>query len=345
MKIAAVDHAVPSTPVTNEWIIRQIREHNAGHLSRKQLSALEDTVSGFLTSAGTETRYRLADDEKAIDFVVRAGRDALATARLAPEDIDFLIYTGVGRGWIEPAMATAVQAELKLVNATCFDILDACASWLRGLHVASGFIGSGTYRRGLIVNAECGLYRAYADWVLGSDEAAEHRLATYTIGEAATATVITDENRDKDWYFTFKTFPEHFRLCMLPLPSVADFWSGPTDDQYVPGKFFARSKELLTVATRKIVEVFESDPRLRQQTYDICFGHNPSEKACEIIGRKLGLETIFFPTHRSYGNTVSASVPLAMSLALREGKLKRGDKVLIIVGSAGITVGFATFIF
>src|SRR6476660_1013994 len=124
MKIAAVAHAVPTARITNEWTIRKIRDENIGRISAKELAALEDAVSGFLTSAGTETRYQLGEGEKAIDLVNRAARDALASAHLAPGDVDFVIYTGVGRGWLEPAMATAVNAELSLVNATGFDILD-----------------------------------------------------------------------------------------------------------------------------------------------------------------------------------------------------------------------------
>jgi 3-oxoacyl-[acyl-carrier-protein] synthase III len=66
---------------------------------------------------------------------------------------------------------------------------------------------------------------------------------------------------------------------------------------------------------------------------------------CDLIARRIGVEDILFPTHREYGNTVSASVPLAMSLALRANRLERGHRVLIVVGSAGISVGFCSFTF
>jgi 3-oxoacyl-[acyl-carrier-protein] synthase III len=345
MKIAAIRHAVPSQPITNAWVIRRIREENRSHLPSSELQAIEQTVDEFLAAAGTEVRYQLAEGERAIDFVVRAGREALQAGGAAPGDVDFLIYTGVGRGWVEPAMGTVVQAELGLTNATCFDVLDACASWLRALHVAYSYMRSGAYRCGLIVNCECGLYRSYADWRLAGVAELGHRLAGYTIGEAATATLVVADDVERDYYFRFRTFPEHFGLCMLPLGGATDFWPGAADGRCTPHRFFALSRELLAVGTRRVVEVFESDSILRQRRYDVGFGHSASEKVCALVARKLGLADVFFPTHRDFGNTVSASVPLGMSLALERGRLQREQSVLLVVGSAGITVGLAAFRF
>ena len=124
MRIAAVEHTLPSRIVTNERIIRQVREHNRERLPASELARIEDTIDAFLTAAGTEIRYQLGDDESAIDLVLKASRRVLAATNVSRDDVDLIIYTGVGRGWIEPAMASAVQAELELRNATGFDILD-----------------------------------------------------------------------------------------------------------------------------------------------------------------------------------------------------------------------------
>jgi 3-oxoacyl-[acyl-carrier-protein] synthase III len=229
MRIAAVEHTLPSRIVTNERIIRQVREHNRERLPASELARIEDTIDAYLTAAGTETRYELGDDERAIDFVLEASRRALVAADVSPNDVDFLIYAGVGRGWIEPAMACAVQAELGLRNATCFDIMDACASWLRALHVAYSFIRAGTYRRGLIVNCECGLYRHHAAWRFRSHDDLIHRLAMFTIGEAATATLLEADAVERDYYFTFQTVADHYRLCMVPLPGVDAFRAAVED--------------------------------------------------------------------------------------------------------------------
>ena len=77
------------------------------------MATLEKQVRETLDTAGTQVRYKLNTGEKAIDFVLAAGRKAIAEAKIKPNDVDFFIYTGVGRGWLEPAMANVVQSELE----------------------------------------------------------------------------------------------------------------------------------------------------------------------------------------------------------------------------------------
>ena len=130
------------------------------------------------------------------------------------------------------------------------------------------------------------------------------------------------------------------------LANAANFSTRPLDERCTPLKFYSRSRELLGTTTRKIIEVFEADPVLRAGRYDICFGHGASERASELVARRLGIPLpIHAATHSRFGNTVAASIPLAMSVALDEGRLLRGQRVLVIIGASGITVAFATFTF
>jgi len=346
MRIAAVQHAVPTRRITNDWILERIREYNRPRMTSLQFEATEQRVRQMLESSGTEVRYRLNEGEKAFDFGVEAARQALDAASVRPQDVDLLIYAGVVRGWLEPATANLFQGALGMANATCFDILDACASWLRALQVAHSYLRSGISRCAMIVNCEHVFSDCYECWDLSAEGAATCRSAIYTLGDASTATVLVKEPSDDDFYFTFKNFGEHFSLCMVPLSNVHEFAALPASDHYAPMKLFSSSRELFRITVDKIIDTFESDPNLRSQRYDIGFGHQASEKASKLIARKLGLPyDDYFTTHREYGNTVAASVPLGMSLALRDGRLKRGDRVLVIVGSAGITVGFAAFTF
>ena len=336
---------MPSRRTTNADIVALVREHSRPRLGADVADGVGDVVARFLEAAGTDVRYRLADDEKAVDVVLRAGRQALAEAGVAPRDVDLVVYTGVARGWIEPAMATVIQAELGLERATSFDVLDACAGWLRALHVTHNHLRAGDHRVALLVNCECGLYRAYADFAFDDPRDVEHRLASFTIGEAATATVVTADTPGDDAVFVFRTFPEHYRLCMLPLSALADFEPALPDARYVPDRLFSLSRPLLAAGIRRLIEVWDATPELRARSHDLGFGHNPSEPACALVARHLGFEDRYFPTHRAYGNTVSAALPLGMSVARAAGRLRRGDRVLLAVGSAGITVGFASLTF
>jgi 3-oxoacyl-[acyl-carrier-protein] synthase III len=345
MKILTVQHAVPERRVTNEDCLNYVYERANGRLNEEDRVSLRDELRVFLEACGTDTRYICNDGAKAIDYALRAGQAALDESGVAKEDIEFVIYTGVARGWVEPAMANVIQAELKLKNATCFDMLDACASWIRALQVSHSFIKSKVYRCGMIVNCECA-HRDHLHSDVDGIEELRPRLASFTIGEAATATIVNHEQEDDDLYFAFKTFGEHFRLCMIPLNNVARFMPSSNGDGYIPGKFYVQSKELVSTTVKKVVETYRSDRELSRGGHDIVFIHAASQRSSDFVLKRLRIpKQLHFPTHGRFGNTVSASVPLGMSLAVQENRLKRGDKVLIIVGSAGISVGFVTFTF
>ncbi len=343
MRIRAVRHAVPARRMTNADCLVLARDGLRGRFTQEEVASAERMIEGFLDICGTETRRIRLPDERPLDLLLSATRDALAQADVPPEDIDFVIYTGVGRGWIEPALATVVQREMKLKNATAFDILDACASWMRAMHVSRQFLAGGTYRTGLIVNCECGL-AGYLDLNLRSLADLETRLACFTIGEAATATVVANENPDDDFHFQFHTYGEHLDLCMIPLEGAAGFLPADLRVDAPSGRFYSRSQELISRATKKVIEHYQASPRLRDHPKDLIFTHAASERASQFVLKRCGVSpNLYFGTHREYGNTVSASVPLAMSLAADAGRLQRGTRTLVVVGSAGLTVAFATF--
>jgi len=330
LKIQAVKHAVPNRRMTNDSVVEAVRERNRQKMDSAQLAAVEMRLRRHLALAGTDVRY-LSDGRDPIEYAREAGEQALAAAELPSRSIEFLIYAGIGRSWIEPAMANAVQHRLGLTGATCFDVLDACASWLRALQIAHSLLRTGTYRCGMIVNSEVGLQR-FADLDFAQADDVDAKLATFTIGEAATATVVTADAGDDDFYFMFKNFGQHYGLCMIPLDGGM--------------KFFSQSPELIRTTVKEIISAYRADMNLSGATYDICFGHTASQKANEIISRRLGLPAeIEFQTRADYGNTAAASIPLGMSLAIEQGRLRRGHRTLCIMGSAGITVGFAKFTF
>ena len=342
MRILAAERAIPSQLITNDWIVAAVREASASVLSARELDVVEMQVRTFLDAAGTHERYCLAEDENAIDFALSAAKRAVETAQVSADDIEFVLYAGVARGWLEPATAPVLQGALGYKNAACFDVLDACASWLRALQIAHTLLRAGVYRCGLIVNCEAG-FQCYRDFALRSLADLEHCFASYTIGEAATATVVRESAAD-DFRFVFRSFGEHARLCMIPLEGASGFLPGDVDPELSKRKFYSLSRELLSVTAKRIVEVFESEPGLADPPFDICFGHAASEKASQVIARKLRLPyERHFSTHAAYGNTVAASIPLGMSLAIEQGALRRGDRVLVIVGASGITVGVARF--
>ena len=191
MRYCAVEYAIPSKRVTNTEIIQQIAARSKDYLTAKALNLLEFKLDELFKKSVTSIRYHRAKNEKAIQFGIDAGKKALESAGMSSKDIDLLIYVGVGRGYIEPATANVFQERLKLKRAACFDILDACASWLRAIHVAHSFIKSGMYKNIMVLNCEFN-FREYANFEFKSLKDIEFNFPTFTIGEAATATIVSD---------------------------------------------------------------------------------------------------------------------------------------------------------
>ncbi|MBI3088347.1 MAG: hypothetical protein HYY91_05625 [Candidatus Omnitrophica bacterium] len=352
MKILGISYVVPSRKVTNDMVIEAILRLSRKHLSwikRKILvTKLEEafkkcgTVVRYVRSLPTESRH--PKGERALDLTVRAGRDALQKAGVNPEDIDLLIYTGVGRGWLEPAMANVFQSELGLTRATCFDVMDACASWMRSMAIAKTFIEQGTYKTVMILNSEFNVREFGASYVIERLHDLYDLFAGYTIGEATTATIVGANGNPNDFYFTFRTWGSQYHLCQIPLPNAWDYTPDPSTNHAKPMVFYAKSRELLTFTVQKLWEHFRSDPYLSTKRYDIIFPHDVSDVSTIMATQLAGLDPqLLYRTHSRYGNTVSATIPLGMALALEEGRLKSGMEVLLACGSAGVSTAFCAF--
>lgn len=340
MKILSIGYALPSKKVGNEEIIQQILERNKSHLSDGDRAGFEEKLRRFFKMSGTETRFHRNNGERALDFAIKAGRDALRGAGVSPEDVDLLIYAGVGRGWVEPATANLFQSELGLSSATCFDVLDACASWIRSLSIARSFLAQKIYKLVMVLNCEFN-FREYANFEIRNAQDLENSFSAFTIGEAATATLVTNADED-DSHFSFKTWGDKHGLCKIALPNASDF--SPNGERIKPMSFFTAPAELLSFTVRKLVSHFKGTQALASKVHDIVIGHAVSVASTAKAAKLMGLDpSRVFETHSRFGNTVSASLPLALAVAESEGRLTRGMRVLLVMGSAGVTTALASF--
>lgn len=342
MRIEAVAHALPERKLLNRDVIDIFRDASQPLHSPSGWQKLERHLAGFLKMAGSQSRHVASKGESPLDLAAAASRAALKQTDFTPESLELLIYASVSRGWIEPCTAVAVQQKLSAANATSFDVVDACASWLRALHVAYGLLKSGAYKNALIVSVEAGM-SDFMNFEIPDIKSLERYGAASTLGNAATATLLSATKSD-DFYFVFRTYPADMSLCMMPLSNFAEFMPELEREELLPDKFMANSTPLLKKTLFYLVETFRKDAHLRSLKYDIAFSHAVSSALGRVFCRAAGLPSnILFGTYAEYGNTAAASIPLGMSLALERGSLQRGRRVGLAVGSAGITVGFATF--
>lgn len=347
MKFLAIEHELPSRRVSNEEVVDAVRSASGAHLPGAELDALERMLGSLFAATGTTVRYHRAEGETATELALRAGRRALESARLGPDDVDLLIYVGIGRGVLEPATGTIYQDLLGLTRATTFDLLDACASWLRALHIARLFLDSGTYRNIMILNAEFEGREAHR-FELTSLAEFEHWHPSVTIGEAATATIVTADTEPDQFEADFWTKGEGRRLCFIPLPNVDEYFGVRFDDRYdfKPLQFVSFGLRLMQVGADQLVDHYRARPEYKEFDAELVFGHAASDGMTRYIAKEVGVDLDRVRLcHHLFANTVSASIPLAMSHAARTGALRDGQRVLLMMASAGVTTGLAKFIY
>jgi 3-oxoacyl-[acyl-carrier-protein] synthase III len=339
VRFLAIEHALPSNLVTNEDQINEVMTKSEPHLSPETLERLKGRLNKILKVTKSQFRYLRAPGETAYSLGVRAGRQALDTAGLKPAEVDLLIYVGVGRGFLEPSTANIFQDSLGLTNATCFDLLDACASWLRALDLAQSFIKLNKYKTVMILNCECN--QELADLGFRNLDDFDFKFPMLTIGEAATATIVTASDEEDSYYATFKSWGQHHALCKIPLPHARQFSNGVELKSHPSLSFYSYGEQLFRVVFKKIVAHYRDDEKFGAFNEDIMFGHSASDSMSERVAHVLELNNTYL-THSLFGNTVSASIPLGMSHAIKNENLKPDMNVLLGCGSAGITTAWCT---
>lgn len=345
MKILSVAYRVPSWKVTNDELLSYIDKCNPNVPALKKLPYLK-VVEKLLRQTGAETRHWRdpKGDEKASELILGAMKDALEQANLLATDIDLLIYCGVGRGFLEPANAYFYAHAAGMNQANCFDITDACMSWIRATHIAQLMLKAGTFKRVMIINGEFHL-GFHDNWEIRGVRSLEYSFPMYTIGEAATATILTSS--EKDWEFAYSSKPEFADLCTIPLPNHAHF----VDSSEKIGhngiyRFVSYGREIFQAGLDCLGELIHNtiDDAERNVWY---FPHAPSKRIYEEEIPKYGVPPakMYLKVYPRFGNLVSASIPVGLSLAQAEGQLKAGDPIAFIPASAGIVASVVQLTF
>jgi 3-oxoacyl-[acyl-carrier-protein] synthase III len=345
MKISSIAARFPSRRVANSDLLQELADHNRS-LPQHEVERYSATIKSMLDRAGAVYRfYRDPKQGETAEALLHAAVvEALEDAGIADSEIDLLIYCGVGRGFLEPGMAYFVASALG-ISCECFDVLDACMSWVRALYIAHNLFRSGRYRYILLVNAEFNVYeRGYPELLkICSPSQWRYTFPAFTIGEAATATLLSKSRQL--WNFHFRSQPKYSHLCTLPLIGHDSYVSGNKGNLAINGlgNFVCLGTELVGRANREMVDfvkVTYEDP----QRFAMWFPHLATATPYIRAAEKLGLaEKTYVDTFPRYGNLVSASIPVALLTAARERKLKRGDHIVLCPISAGMSLALVDF--
>ncbi|MGA7328028.1 MAG: beta-ketoacyl-ACP synthase III [Rhodomicrobium sp.] len=300
-------------------------------LTNADLARMVDTSDEWITErTGIKARHIAADGEKTSDLGLAAAIDALNNAGLEPSSIDFIVLATSTPDHTFPATAVAIQAALGITSGFAFDLQAVCSGFVYALNTADNFLRAGQGKRALVIGAET--FSRILDW--------EDRSTCVLFGDGAGAVVleaceVKDPMRERCIIGSLLRSDGRHREKLY-----VD--GGPSATQTV-GHLRMQGKEVFRFAVNAIAEVVEESlaaNNLRPSDIDWFVPHQANQRILDGTAKKVGIppEKVVITLDR-HGNTSAASIPLALVTAVRDGRIKRGDLILLEAMGGGFTWG------
>jgi 3-oxoacyl-[acyl-carrier-protein] synthase-3 len=302
-------------------------------LTNSDLEKMVDTSDEWIiTRTGIKERRIIPSGTATSDLAIRAAKEALKDANLTALNLDLIIVATITPDMQFPSTSCIVQREIGAKNAVCFDIGAACAGFVYGIITAQQFIANGTYRNALVIGAET--LSTITDW--------EDRNTCVLFGDGAGACVVAPV--------------EEGGILSTYLGSDGSFWDllqlpgggsrHPATHQTIDQKLHflkMRGNELFKLAVRLMSDAANkalSQCGLSCKDVDCLIPHQANVRILFALANKMGLpkEKIYLNIER-YGNMSSASTAVAFCEAVKEGKIKKGDIVLLDAFGSGLVWG------
>jgi 3-oxoacyl-[acyl-carrier-protein] synthase-3 len=304
-------------------------------VTNNELARLVDTSDEWITSrTGIKERRFAAEDEALSDLALPASRAALEAAGISGGDLDLIIVATVTPDMMFPATAALLADRLGSGEAAAYDLSAGCTGFVYGLVQAYGMIASGLSRHALVVGAD----------VLSKLMNLADRSTCVLFGDGAGAAVV--EPVESGGFLAFELGADGSGGVDLSLPAGGS--RTPASAETVArGEHYVHmnGRQVFKFATRVLVSSAErvlEQAGLSSGDVDVYVPHQANVRIIDHAVAKLGIpkERVVVNVDR-YGNTSSASIPLALADALAEGRVHKGDTVLLTGMGAGLTWGSA----
>lgn len=325
-KIAGIGHYVPENVVKNT-----------------DLEMVMNTSDEWIRErTGIEKRRWVPQDSEDTPSLMgtKAARKAIDDAGIVPEDVDFIVFATLSPDYYFPGPGVLVQEQLGLPEIGALDVRNQCSGFIYGLSVADQFIRTGTYKNILLIGSE--LHSA------GLDKSTRGRNVSVIFGDGAGAVVLQPtEGKDQGLLSSaLHSEGKHARELSLLSPNTSHWVdkimeeNDPEDTSYYPymnGNFVF--KHAVTRFQEVIHEVLDREG-YAVKDLDLLIPHQANLRISQFIQKKMQLrDDQVYNNIQRYGNTTAASIPIALSEARMEGKIKRGDLLCLASFGSGFTWG------
>ncbi len=335
VRVESFGYEIPETVVTSQSL-----EERVAPLYQK----LNLSYGRFELMTGIRERRFWDDETTPSQASTKAAEKAIAKSGIDKADIECLLHTSVCRDFLEPATATLVHDSLGLpATATIFDISNACIGFANGIVALANMIELGQVKAGIVVGAEGGkrLIDGTIDELLNDPDITRDKLkasfASLTLGSGAVAAVLTRSSLSKSGHSLLggavRTASQHNNLCRVENDTYFyDPHSYPNMSTDYTG--ILNNGAALAAETW---EAFQQELGWNHKDVDKVFTHQVSSVHRQVLFHALGLdESKGFSTVEYLGNIASCSLPISLAIAIDEGHVNAGDRVVMMAGGSGL---------
>jgi 3-oxoacyl-[acyl-carrier-protein] synthase-3 len=330
-------------------------------VDNEQLARVCDTSDQWIRErTGIASRYYVADGTGTSDLGVRAAKLALEQARVAPEQIDYVVFATMTPDYYFPGCGPLLQAKLGLGNIPTLDIRQQCTGFIYGLQVADALLRSGAARRLLFIGAE--VHSGFMPWadtgmVLGTTAArpteeerafnTRFRDRTVLFGDAGGALVLETSDDPGRGLLDVELHTDGEHADKLYVPSGFAFRPYITEAMVKEGRHIPEmdGHKVFRTAVSRLPQVVRSileRNHLKLGDVKMLIAHQANQRISEAVQKSLGLSDDRVHNNiQHYGNTTAATIPIAYDECRRAGKVKPGDLICFVALGAGFHWGAA----
>lgn len=290
---------------------------------------VETSDEWILARTGIERRHIAAEGQTTTDLAVEAARQALDAAGVEAADVDFIVVGTTTPDVVFPNVGCLVQERLGIRGCPAFSVEAACSGFIYALSVADRFVASGQARRALVIGAE----------TLSRITDYEDRATCVIFGDGAGAVVL--EPAEEPGVISCHLHADGRYKDLLYHPYGVSKERGPDDTE---GPYIQmRGNEVFKVAVKSLESIVDETLAandLHKGEIDWLIPHQANQRIIEATAKRLGMSMDkVVMTLQDQGNTSAASVPMALDVAIRDGRVRRGDLLLLEAFGGGFTWG------
>jgi 3-oxoacyl-[acyl-carrier-protein] synthase-3 len=298
-------------------------------VTNHDLAKKVDTTDAWIVErTGIRERRFARPGEFTSDLAVKAAEAALADAKISASELDLVIVATTTPDETFPAVATRVQARLGMIRGAAFDVQAVCTGFIYGLAVADNFIKAGQAKTVLLIGAET--MSRLMDWT--------DRTTCVLFGDGAGAIVLRAQEGGERGVLNTKIYSDGRLHDLLYVDG------GPSTTR-TTGHLRMQGKEVFRHAVTNIASAIEAsaaEAGLAVADIDWFVPHQANQRILDGTAKKLGIPASrVISTVATHGNTSAASVPLALDVAVKDGRISHGDTVLLEAMGGGFTWGAA----